>query len=85
MIAYQSKRPHLSGFCELVLAGVEEECERHNLSRSYGRVEVDEFQSIVNWTAKSTVDTSDRLIIVGASLDAEIAAAGRSGQAHFDQ
>lgn len=59
-------------FYSHIIAGVEHECQRHNINLMYANVEVDERNYTRNWPAMLLNDVVDGVIVVGAFLEETI-------------
>jgi LacI family transcriptional regulator len=60
-------------FYSYVIAGVERECQRHNINLMYANVEVDERNHTLNWPSMLLNELVEGVIIVGAFLEEAIA------------
>ena len=71
-----------SGFYGRVLAGVEQECRRKNISLVYSGVEIDAYQSLVRWSNMSIDRGIDGFLLVGSMIppriESELAALGKA-------
>jgi LacI family transcriptional regulator len=59
-------------FYQYVIAGVERECQRHNINLMYANIEVDTRNYTRSWPAMLLNDVVDGVIVVGAFLEETI-------------
>ncbi|MCK6578397.1 MAG: LacI family transcriptional regulator [Anaerolineae bacterium] len=60
-------------FYSYIIAGVERECQRHNMNLMYANVEVDERNHTQTWPAMLLNEAVDGVIVLGAFLEEAIA------------
>jgi LacI family transcriptional regulator len=60
-------------FYSYIIAGVERECQRHNMNLMYANIEVDERNRTLNWPSMLLNELVDGVIVVGAFLEETIA------------
>ncbi|MBK8023926.1 MAG: LacI family DNA-binding transcriptional regulator [Chloroflexi bacterium] len=60
-------------FYSYIIAGVERECQRHNMNLMYANVEVDERNHTLSWPAMLLNEAVDGVIVLGAFLEEAIA------------
>lgn len=63
----------INPFYSYIIAGVERECQRHNMNLMYGNIEVDTRNRSLNWPAMLVNEMIDGVIVVGAFLEEVIA------------
>lgn len=63
----------LNPFYAPIIAGVEHECQRHNMNLMYANIEVDERNHTLNWPSMLLNELVDGVIVVGAFLEDAIA------------
>jgi LacI family transcriptional regulator len=72
LMKYNEDEPRINPFYSYVIAGIERECQRHNLSMMYATIEVDEEYRARSWPTMLLDRQVDGVLVVGAQFSRSI-------------